>query len=71
MCAFIALVVISFYRLGKTSRSVKEKAYSFVVLITTLFICSIVEVSFNAYMYLALAVTAGLSINATKEGSDE
>lgn len=71
LCAFIALVVISFYRLGKTSRSVKEKAYSFVVLITTLFICSIVEVSFNAYMYLALAVIAGLSINATKEGSDE
>ena len=69
LCAFIALVVITFYRLGKTSRSVKEKAYSFVVLITTLFICSIVEVSFNAYMYLALAVIAGLSI-ATKEVGD-
>lgn len=70
LAAFVILVVLTFYKMSKTSSITKKKAYPFVVLVSVLFVCSIVEVSFNSYMYLALAVIAGLSINADKEGRD-
>ncbi len=69
--AFAILVLATFYKLGKTSLSNKDKAYPFVVLVTVLFICSIVEVSFNSYMYIALAIIAGLSTSATREDGDD